>query len=569
MKARVYLMNKDWWKTTQIYQITLKSFFDANHDGIGDFLGVEQKLDYIKQLGTDTIWLSPHYASPMDDNGYDVSDFYATNPDYGTLDEFKSLVDKAHAMGMKVLTDLVLNHTSDEHEWFRIAKDPSHPDYEKYHDYYIWHDPVYQDGERMRPTRWLSWFGGPTWDYVEAVDQYYLHIFSKKMPDLNWRNEAVHDEMKRIIQFWLDLGVDGFRVDAANHLEKDWDFPDDYPGYQYFSSLPKHHEYIQELGREFFVPYGLLAIGESGGATKEEALKYVGYGSNEFNLLIHFGHTWADLDGSNPIFQGKWGKGRLRVRDIKHSFSHWFNMLEGKGWNLIYWHNHDQPRIVSHYGNDLEYRVRSAKMLAIALYFMPGTSITYQGEEIGMTNVHYKTLDAFRDVEVFTEYENFMSRGATVEEALQALRDRSRDNARSPVQWSPDIYGGFSTVAPWMDVNDNYKTVNVKTDQENPDSILNTYRFILNHRKADADNLVKGHLEFIDIDNQEHFTYLNMGATKDYLVLANFTQQAIEVSLFGQPLDGFQHFLGNQPEKPLENRFHLEPYEAHVYVKNK
>jgi len=379
-------MKKEWWKRTQIYQVTLKSFFDGNNDGIGDFVGLTQKLDYIKSLGIGTIWVSPHYESPMDDNGYDVSDFYKVNPDYGTLEEFKTFVESAHLRGMKVITDLVLNHTSDEHAWFKIACDPTHPEFEKYHDYYIWQKPKYdKDGTRIRPTRWLSWFGGPTWDYIESVDEYYLHIFSKKMPDLNWRNQDMRNEMKRLIEFWVGLGVDGFRVDASNHLEKNWNFPDDYPGYQHFSSLPKHHDYLEELGKEYFVPMNLLAIGESGGATKEQALKYVGYGSNEFNLLIHFGHVWADTDDSNGVFLGKWGKGKLRLKDIKGSFNHWSKMLEGKGWNLIYWHNHDHPRIVSHYGDDGEYRVISAKMLAIALYFMPGTSITYQGEELVLT----------------------------------------------------------------------------------------------------------------------------------------------------------------------------------------
>ena len=290
-------MNKDWWKSAIIYQITVSSFFDGNQDGIGDFLGIEKKLDYLKSLGVDVIWVSPHYASPMDDNGYDVSDFYACNKDYGTIEEFKSLINKAHSLNIKVITDLVLNHTSDEHNWFKIANNPSHPEYKKYHDYYIWQKPKYDEqGNRMRPTRWLSWFGGPTWDYSEANDEYYLHIFSKKMPDLNWRNQELREEMKEIVKFWINIGVDGFRVDAANHLEKNWDFPDAYPGYENFSSLPKHHDYIEEFGKELFGPYNLLTLGESGGASKEQALKYVGFDSNEFNLLIHFGHVWQETN---------------------------------------------------------------------------------------------------------------------------------------------------------------------------------------------------------------------------------------------------------------------------------
>ncbi|MBN2540803.1 MAG: alpha-glucosidase [Bacilli bacterium] len=563
-------MTKKWWKTTAIYQITLKSFFDGNNDGIGDFVGLTQKLDYIKNLGIGTIWVSPHYASPMDDNGYDVSDYLKVNPDFGTLDDFQIFVDAAHQKGLRVITDLVLNHTSDEHEWFQIACDPSHPEYEKYHDYYIWKPPKYDEsGKRMRPTRWLSWFGGPTWDYVEAVDAYYLHIFSKKMPDLNWRNVEVRNEMKRIVQFWIDKGVDGFRIDASNHLEKNWDFPDGYPGYENFSDQPKHHEYLKELGKEYFVPNDLLAIGESGGATKEAALKYVGYGSNEFNLLIHFGHTWADTDDSSPYFKGKWGHGALRVSDIKTSFNHWYEILDGKGWNLIYWHNHDQPRIVSHYGNDKEYRVESAKMLAVALYFMPGTSITYQGEEIGMTNVLYNDISCFRDVEVFTEYQNFLDRGASVEDALQCLRDRSRDNARSPMQWTPGLYSGFSNAKPWMDVNYNYEEINVQDDTENPNSILATYKMILGLRKEEPENIVEGQIRFIDLDNQEHYSYINIGQTKDYLVLCNFKEYEVTVHLEQENLEDFEPFYSNTEERPLNPQFVLGPYQAFVYRKNK
>ncbi len=562
-------MNKDWWKTTTIYQITLRSFFDGNNDGIGDFIGLTKKLDYIKNLGIETIWVSPHYASPMDDNGYDVSDFYQVHPDYGTLADFKKFIKKAHRMGLKVITDLVLNHTSDENEWFKIACDPNHPEYEKYHDFYIWQKPKVVDGQRTRPTQWLSWFGGPTWDYIEAVDEYYLHIFSKKMPDLNWRNPEVHQEMYNVIKFWIDLGVDGFRVDAANHLEKNWDFPDDFPGYQHFSSLPKHHDYLQELGKRYFVPYDLLTIGESGGATREQALKYVGYGSNEFNLLMHFGHVWADTSDENPQFTGKWGKGKLRVSDIKHSFNHWYDILKDRGWNLIYWHNHDHPRIVSHYGNDGEYRVKSAKMLAYALYLMSGTTLTYQGEEIGMTNVLYDDLDCFRDVEVFTEYDNFIRRGATVKDSLKTLRDRSRDNSRSPVQWNDKEYAGFSKVKPWMDVNYNYREINIKKDKTDPDSILNLYQFLLKLRKKDSENIIFGDVEFIDLDNQEHFCYQNKGNTKDYLVLTNFTDSEVLVNLEGINLKDYRYFHGNTLEKPLGKEVALEAYEALIYVRNK
>ncbi len=563
-------MNKDWWKSTIIYQITLSSFFDGNNDGIGDFLGVTNKLPYLRDLGVETIWISPHYASPMDDNGYDVSDFYSTNPKFGTIEEFKTMIDTAHRLGLKLITDLVLNHTSDEHEWFQIARNPNHKDFNKYHDFYIWQKPNYDNsGNRTRPTRWLSWFGGPTWNYEEAVDEYYLHIFSKKMPDLNWRNPLLREAMGNVIQYWLDLGVDGFRVDAANHLEKDWNFPDGYPGYEFFSSLPKHHDYIKAIADKYFIPNNLITIGESGAAKQEEALKYVGYDSGEFNLLIHFSHVWADSGNNSDIFQGKWCKDKLRVSDIKKSFNHWFKMLDNLGWNLIYWHNHDHPRIVSHYGNDSEYRVMSAKMLAIALYNMPGTSITYQGEEIGMTNVLYEDLEDFRDIEVFTEYKNFIERGASKLEAMQALRDRSRDNSRSPMQWDDSLNAGFTKNTPFMKVNFNYPDINVSKDQLDSNSILNTYKYLLKNRKKDKENIIFGKIDFIDIESQESFAYVNSGVTKNYLVLCNFKDYNIEINLSDYQITDYQYLYSNSSERDLCEIFILRPFEAFIFTKNK
>lgn len=563
-------MDKNWWKSAIIYQITLNSFFDGNNDGIGDFIGVKQKLNYLNDLGVDVLWISPHYASPMDDNGYDVSDFYQTNPKYGTLDEFKDLIVSAHKKGIRVITDMVLNHTSDEHTWFKIASDPSHPDYQMYHDYYIWQDPLIDEsGQRQRPTRWLSWFGGPAWDYSETCHQYYLHIFSKKMPDLNWHNKVVRNAMKQVIQFWIDLGVDGFRVDAANHLEKNWNFTDSYPGYENFSSIPKHHEYIKTLGNELFVPNNLLTIGESGGATKEQALMYVGFDSNEFNLLIHFGHVWADTIAPTKYFNGKWSKGLLRVTEIKKSFQYWYDILAGEGWNLIYWHNHDHPRIVSHYGNDsVEYREISAKMLAITLYYMPGTSITYQGEEIGMTNLLYDNINDFRDVEVFTEYHNFIERGASNAEALEVIRERARDNARSPMQWNETEFAGFSKVKPWMKVNRNYLSINVADNQNDSNSVLNTYKFILKNRKHDAKNICYGELEFLDINNNDNFVYTNKGVDREYLVIGNFTQKHITVDLESINLNDYEYHFSNSQKKPLNKFFDLCPYEAYVFIRN-
>lgn len=563
-------MRQFWWQNRNIYQIYLRSFFDSNNDGIGDIEGITAKLDYLVKLGIGIIWISPHYDSPMDDNGYDVRDFYQISEDYGTLDQFKTLIEKAHQAGIKVITDLVLNHTSDEHEWFLAAKDPNHPEHQKYHDYYIWQKPKYnQSGERIRPTRWIGWFGSPAWDYNEATNEYYLHIFSKKMPDLNWRNQMMREEIKTMIKWWLGLGIDGFRVDASNHLEKNWNFPDTFPGYENFSSIPKHHEYLEELGKEIFVPYDILTIGESGGASAEEALKYAGYGSNEFNMLIQFGHCWADVDGNHPKLMGKWAQGKLKVSSIKKSFNHWYEMLQDKGWNVVYWHNHDQPRVVSHYGDDTSYWEKSAKMLLMSLYFMPGNAICYQGEEIGMTNVHYQSIEQFRDVEVFTEYQNMLNAGLTNEEALEVIKARCRDNARTPMQWDDTSNGGFSKVHPWIDANDNFPAINVKNQEDNPDSILMMYRRVLNLRNAD-DNIGFGHLKYFNIDDEQDYSYINRGITKDYLVICNFSSQPLEITVKNDDFYGFVHLMGNYDELPLLlKKISLRPFETHVYVREK
>ncbi len=560
-------MERQWWQDAIIYQIYLRSFKDSNQDGIGDFKGLISKLDYLNNLGINAIWVSPHYQSPMDDNGYDISDYYKVSKDYGTLDDVKEFIKKAHQLKMKVIFDLVLNHTSDEHEWFKAAKNPEHPDHQKYHDYYIWQKPKYdEEGNRQMPTQWRSWFGGPVWEYNEATDEYYLHIFSKKMPDLNWRNQPMKNDLKTITKWWIDLGVDGFRVDASNHLEKDWRFPEGNPGYEYFSSLPKHHEYLAEFGSEIFKPNKVMAMGEAGGATKEEALKYCGFDSDEFDMLIHFGHCWADCDASNHLTPGKWSKGYLNVKSIKNSFARWFDMLYQNGWNLIYWHNHDHPRIVSHYGNDKQYHLQSAKMLAYTLYLMPGTPIVYQGEEIGMTNIDYQNLSDFRDVEVYTEYQNFINFGATHEVAMQALRDRARDNARSPFQWSADSFAGFSKVEPWMKVNNNYHNLNLKAQENDKNSIYSTYKELLKLRKTAKLN--NGVLHFINMENDDLFIYINETKEAKYLVISNFRNQEISVDLT-EDINDYKILYFNYKKKELTKSITLLPYESVVYIYQK
>ena len=560
-------MEKKWWQDAIIYQCYIRSFYDGNHDGIGDFKGLIEKLDYFNELGVNAVWVSPHYKSPMDDNGYDISDFYQVSEDYGTLDDCKEFIKKAHEKGIRVIFDLVLNHTSDEHEWFQIACDPSHPEYDKYHDYYIWQPPKYdKEGNRQKPTNWLSWFGGGVWDYVDEVGEYYLHIFSKKMPDLNWRNENMVNDLKKMTQWLIDLGVDGFRVDASNHLEKNWEFPDAHPGYEHFSSLPKHHEYLEMFGRELFVPNNVMAMGEAGGGSPEEAEKYVGFNNTEFDMLIQFGHCWQDGDWDNKVTPGKWAKGELSVKNVKGSFAHWAEMLDGVGHNLIYWHNHDQPRIISHYGNDQEYWLESGKMLCQSLYLMPGTPIVFQGEEIGMTNVDYQNLEDFRDVEVFTEYNNFLSFGASHEVAMQALRDRSRDNARSPFQWNTTLHAGFSTVTPWINTVGNYKEINLENQKNDPNSIFKTYQDIFSLRKEFG--VSDGKITFYHLEDNETFIYITKTKTHEILSISNFTKNEIQLEHHSD-WKGFTYLRSNYDQKPLEQLDCLRPYESVVYIKKR
>ncbi len=560
-------MERKWWQDAIIYQCYIRSFKDSNNDGIGDFRGLIEKLDYFAFLGVNTVWVSPHYKSPMDDNGYDISDYYDVSEDYGTVEDMKEFIKLAHLKNIRVIFDLVLNHTSDEHEWFKAACDPTHPFHEKYHDYYIWQPPKYDEkGNRKKPTNWLSWFGGGVWDYNEPTNEYYLHIFSKKMPDLNWRNENMKQDLKSMTKWLIDLGVDGFRVDASNHLEKNWDFPDAYPGYEHFSSLPKHHTYLEEFGKEIFKPNDVMTMGEAGGASKEEAIKYCGFENDEFDMLIQFGHCWADCDNENKLTPGKWAQGELSVVHIKHSFDKWYKMLKGEGWNLIYWHNHDQPRVLSHYGNDKELRNESGKMLCHTLYFMPGTPIIYQGEEIGMTNVDYENLEDFRDVEVFTEYENFTKFGAPHEMRMQALRNRSRDNARSPFQWNNSINGGFSEVKPWMNSVRNYKTINLENEKKDENSIFNTYKDVLRLRKEYEINA--GDITFIDIDNSDSYMYTNNTKKATFLVVANFRNKSINVQL-DIDLEGYSLLKYNYTKKEVEKHMSLKPYESLVYMKVK
>lgn len=565
-------MGNAWWKEAVIYQIYPRSFYDSNNDGIGDIQGIIKKLDYLKDLGVTALWVCPFYESPMDDNGYDVSNFYNVAPEYGTLDDVKQLIEELHARGMRLIIDLVLNHTSDEHPWFIESRSSEN---NPYRDYYIWRK-ARPDGSL--PSNWESFFGGSVWEYDAATDSYYMHIFSKKMPDLNWTNENMRNDIYEMIRWWLNQGVDGFRVDAVAHLDKNMEFPNHptLPGRQYsgcyfeFSNRPKVHEYIREMRQKAFAGYDIVTIGEAGGATIEDALKYSAYDRNEFDMLITFDHCWVDEDSEgSPHVPGKWSYKKLELPLLKKSFKKYQVNMYGKAWNTLYWSNHDQPRVVSHYGNDSsKYHKLSAKMLATTLYMMGGTPIIYQGEEIGMTNVAFESLSDYRDVEIFTLYRETVGKGiASHEEIMDRIHKRSRDNARTPMQWDDSPYAGFSKVQPWINVNPNYVYINVKNNLQDEDSIYHYYRKLLNIRQ-NSKTLIYGKFNLFLEDDANIVLYTRELDNEIYLVLCNFFDNTVEVKLPDEiNIENFALVISNYEGQKITRNMILRPYEAIVYRK--
>ncbi len=564
-------MKPVWWKEAVIYQIYPRSFYDSNNDGIGDIQGIIKKLDYLKELGITAIWVCPFYQSPMDDNGYDVSDFFNIAPEYGTLEDVKQLIDELHARGMRLIIDLVLNHTSDEHPWFiesRSSVDNS------YRDYYIW-QKARPDGSL--PSNWESFFGGSVWEYDEVTDSYYMHIFSKKMPDLNWTNKNMRYDIYKMIKWWLDKGIDGFRVDAVAHLDRNLEFPNHpvLPGrefsacYHEFSNRPKVHEYIKEMKEKAFAGYDVVTIGEAGGATIEDTLKYCAYDRNEFNMLITFDHCWVDVDNNSTHVPGKWSYKKLDLRLLKKSFKKYQESMYQLAWNTIYWSNHDQPRVISHYGNDTpQYHKLSAKMLATTLYMMGGTPIVYQGEEIGMTNVAFESLTDYRDVEIYTLYRETVGKGLTShEDIMDRIHKRSRDNARTPIQWDDSIYAGFSTVKPWINVNPNYLSINVLANLQDEQSIYYYYQRLFKIRQS-SKALIYGKFKLFLEDDENIVLYTRELDNEFYLVLCNFFDKTITVNM-PEVLNivGLEVVLSNYEGQEIDREMTLRPYEAIVYYK--
>ena len=554
-------MEKDWWKKSVVYQIYPRSFCDSDGDGIGDLNGITGKLDYLKELGADVIWLSPVYESPNDDNGYDISDYQVVMKDFGTMADFDRMLEEIHARGMKLVMDLVVNHTSDEHPWFQESrKGKDNP----YRDYYIWKKPK----EGKEPNNWGSCFGGPAWEYEESSGEYYLHLFSVKQPDLNWENPQVRREVYRMMNWWLDKGVDGFRMDVISLISKDPDFPDGpvgitgYAAFNYCANGPRVHEYLQEMRREVLDGRDTITVGECSGVTLEEALKYASCDEKELSMVFQFEHVDLDFDEKG----NKWTDRKCRLTELKEVLSRWQTGLYGRAWNSLFWCNHDQPRVVSRFGNDSpEYREVSAKMLAVCLHMMQSTSYIYQGEELGMTNVPFKGIADFRDLDSINAYWELTGKGIfKEEEMLRFLRYKSRDNARTPMQWDASPNAGFTEGEPWIMVNPNYGEINAADQIGRDDSVFSFYKELVKLRK-EKPVVVNGEYRLLDPESEDVFVYERSFHEEHLLVVCSFSEKELlwrlPEEMAGQAA---KRVIGNYQGQQWGPELMLRPYEASV-----
>lgn len=560
-------MNRKWWKEAVIYQIYPRSFKDSNGDGIGDIKGITSKLDYLKELGIDAVWLSPCYKSPNDDNGYDISDYRDIMDEFGSLEDFKEMLSQMHKRNIKLIMDLVVNHSSDEHSWFvESRKSKDNPK----RDYYIWKDGK----EGKEPNNWQSIFGGSAWEYDEITKQYYLHLFSKKQPDLNWENEKLRKEIYDIMKYWLDIGIDGFRLDVVSLYSKNTDFPDgkisengkptDFGiGGEHYTNGPRIHEFIKEMNREVLSNYSdVMTVGEAAGVTIEEAKKYANNDNSELSMVFQFEHMGVDsTDGV------KWNVKKWKLTELKSILSKWQKELEGKGWNSIFLSNHDQPRMVSRFGDDKEYRVESSKMLFTMLLTLEGTPYIYQGEEIGMTNIKFDSIDDYRDIEIKNIWHEYVDeRNYNKEDVLKSIHYIGRDNNRTPIQWNDEANAGFSEAEPWIKVNSNYKEINVKNALEDKNSIFYYVKELIEFRH---NNLVSvyGSFEEYDKDNESIYIYERKYNNEIMLVVLNFTKEEqnyiIPENICNMKLD---KYISNYKDDKHLNLNKLRPYESLIYV---
>ena len=583
---------RQWWKEAVVYQVYPRSFNDANGDGIGDLKGITEKLPYLAKLGINVIWLSPVFDSPNVDNGYDISDYFAIMSDFGTMEDFDEMLETAHKHGIKILMDLVANHTSDEHPWFKESRSSKD---NPYRDYYIWKDPkgFDEDGNPIPPNNWASEFGGPAWEWDEATGQFYLHIFFKEQPDLNWENEKVREDLYSMVRWWLDKGVDGFRLDAINIISKPEGFPDD-PSTDFekhTSSIPfvisngtMVHPWMKELTRETFSRYDVMTVGETSATSPEDAKLWAGYHTGELNMIFHFDHMGVDNDPNGKL-GGKWSYAPYKLTELKRILNEWQTTLEGNAWGSLYWNNHDQPRVVSRFGNDSdEFRTLSAKQLATTLHFMQGTPYIYQGEEIGMTNVKFDSIEDYRDGDSIRFYEDMHvdHKRLSHEEAMQAIYIKGRDNARTPVQWDASANAGFSPegVTPWIAVNPNYPAINAEAVLADEDSIFYHYQQLVALRRGKLKDLMV-YASFAPVDsvqvphNEDEavYAYTRTGgadgspANESLLVVSNFTaeEQERDFAVLAEAREAGARVELVSSNYKDDAGSTLRPYEAKVY----
>ena len=537
------MLKKDWWKSAVIYQIYPRSFQDTNGDGFGDFQGIIRRLPYLEKLGIDCIWLCPVYRSPQDDNGYDISDYCDVDPMFGTMADMEELIGKAREHGIYIVMDLVLNHSSDEHKWFIEAKKSRE---NPYHDYYVWRDGK----EGVLPNDMKAAFGGSAWEWVPEVEQYYFHQFSVKQPDLNWENPKLRQELWDIINFWIDKGVGGFRLDVIDLVGK---VPDE----KITSNGPKLHEYIKEMTAHTFVRDNLISVGETWSATPEIAKLYSNPDGGELSMVFQFEHICLDQQEGKE----KWDLAPLPFHKFKEVWNKWQTELYGCGWNSLFWDNHDLPRIVSRWGDEGQYREESAKMLATLLHGMQGTPYIYQGEELGMTNVKYE-LEEYRDIELFGMYKERRAQGYTHEELMESIYAKTRDNARTQMQWDTTEQAGFTTGKPWIKVNPNYTEINAAEQVDRENSIFNYYRKLIQLRK-ELPVLTDGKFTMLDMDHNQIFAYLRDNGEDKLLVVCNFYGNTVDYAV-SEKAEDLELLIGNYTEENMQTDV-LRPYEARIY----
>ncbi|SJN22633.1 glycoside hydrolase family 13 protein [Marinilactibacillus psychrotolerans] len=537
-----------WWKNLVVYQIYPRSFQDSNGDGIGDIPGIIARLDYLQKLGINAVWLSPVYESPNDDNGYDISNYEAIHPEYGTMDDMDNLIAEAGKRNIRIIMDQVVNHTSDEHPWFQEAiRDKT----SKYRDYYIWRDPV----NGREPNDLKSAFGGSAWEYDEKSGQYYLHIFSRKQPDLNWENKEMRQDIYKMMNFWLDKGIGGFRMDVIDLLGKD-------PDQKITGNGPKLHDFLKEMHQKTFGNYDVMTVGESWVLTPETAPLFADEGRNELNMMFQFEHLMIDELPETS----KWDLKKLDLIELKQVFNKWQTGIPDTTWNSLFWDNHDTPRIVSRYGNDKKYRVESAKMLAILLHLMKGTPYIYQGEEIGMTNLAINHISEVQDIESYRLYHEKLAQGWTEEQIIEAINTKGRDNARTPMQWADSAKGGFTTGTPWMKVNSNIQEINVEEALKDENSVFYTYQKLIQLRKEHT-VVIDGAFKMLLLDHPEIFAYERQNSDTTWLIVANFSDQETKLSLSDKE-QIVEVIISNSDKKAYNlKELNLSPYETFVVEK--